>query len=101
MSITIFKMTRKAFGESEAIAKGEFAKDYQFLIQDEIRSYDWSKEYCNLHPLVVYYLGPDGSLQHDSLSFISDDSNHDTSFLYQVQTMFVDYLKVNHPHIKD
>ena len=34
------------------------AKNYQFLIQGKIQSYHWSKEYCKLHPLVVYYLGP-------------------------------------------
>ena len=34
-------------------------------------------------------------LQHDSLCFRSDDSNHYTSFSYQVQTMLVYYLKAN------
>ena len=59
----------------------------------------YSKEYCKLHPLVVYYLGPDGSLQHDSLCFSSDDNSYYTSFLYQVQTILVYSLKANHPHI--
>ena len=59
----------------------------------------WSFQWPSF-PLVVNYLGPDGSLQHDSLCFISDDSNHYTSFLYQVQTILVDYLKANHPNIK-
>ena len=76
------------------------AKNYQFLIQEEIQSYHWSKEYCKLHPLVVYYLGLGGSLQHDSLCFIPDDNIHYTSFLYQVQTILVDYLKPSHPHMK-
>ena len=39
-------MTKKTFGENEAIFIEDFAKDYQFLIQDDIQS----------------YLGPDGSL---------------------------------------
>ena len=52
-----------------------------------------------LHPLVLYYLGPDSSLQHDSLCFSSDDNNHYTSFLYQAQTILVYYLKANHLHI--
>ena len=69
-------------------------------MQDEIQSHHWIKENCKLHPLVVYNLGPDGSLQRDSLRFISDGGNHDTSFLCQVQTMLLDYLKVNHPHRK-
>ena len=59
--------------------------------------YHWNKEYSKLHPLVVYYLRPDGSLQHDSLCFRSDDNNWNssdyTSFLYQ--TMLVYYLKTS------
>ena len=31
--------------------------------------------------------------------FSSDGNNHYTSFLYQVQTMLVYYLKADHPHI--
>ena len=42
---------------------------------------------------------PDGNLQHYSLCFSSDDNNHYTSFLYQIQTMLVYYLKANHPLI--
>ena len=49
--------------------------------------------------MVLYYLGPDGTLQFNSLCFSSDDNIHYISFLYQVQTMLVHYLKVNHPHI--
>ena len=56
MSSTISKMTKETFGVNEAIAIGDFAKDYQFLIQDEVQSYHWSKEYGKLHPLVLYYL---------------------------------------------
>ena len=37
-----------------------------------------------------------GSLQQDSLCFSSDDNNHYTSFLYQVQIMLVYYLKADH-----
>ena len=79
MTSTISKMTKEIFGENEAFVIGDFAKDYQFLIQDDIQSYHWSKEYCKLHPLVVYYLVVN---------------------LSQVQTMLVDYLKANRPHIK-
>ena len=94
------KIKKKTLGENEAIVKN-FAEHYQFLIQDEIQSHHWNEEYCNLHPLVVYYLGPDGSLQHDSLRFTSDDNNHDTSFVCQVQTVLADYLKANDLNIKN
>ena len=47
----------------------------------------------------MYYLGPDGKLQHDSMFFNSDDSNSYTSFLYQIQAMLAYYLEANQPHI--
>ena len=40
----------------------------------------WSKEYCTLHSLVVYFIDGDGNIQHNSLCFISDNNNHDTIF---------------------
>ena len=79
------------------IVLGDFAENYQFLVQDEIQSYHWSKEYCTLHPLVVYFIDGDGNIQHNSLCFISDDNNHDTNFVYKIQTILVDYLKENLP----
>ena len=50
--------------------------------------------------MVIYYLGPDGSLQHHSLCFSSDDNNRYTSFLYQVQTMLLYDLKAIHARVK-
>ena len=37
------------------IVLGDFAENYQFLVQ-EIQSYHWSKEYCTLDPLVYILL---------------------------------------------
>ena len=82
---------------NEVIVLGNFAENYQFLVQDEIQSYHSSKEYCTLHPLVVYFIVDDGNIQHNSLCFISDDNHHDTSFAYKIQTILVDYLKENLP----
>ena len=47
------------------------AKNYQFLIQYEIQSYHWIKEYYKLYPLVLYFLRPDSSFQHYSPCFCS------------------------------
>ena len=78
------------------IVLGDFAETYQFLVQDEIQSYHWSKEYCTLQPLVVYFID-DGNIQHNSLCFISDNNHHDTNFVYKIQTILVDCLKENLP----
>ena len=93
------KSKKESLGKNEALVMGEFAENYQFLIQDEIQSYHWGKEYCTLHPLVIYYRNEESHLQHLSLCFISDGNTNDTSFVCQIQTMMVDYLKETLPHI--
>ena len=86
--------------ENEVLVLCDFAENYQYLIQDEIQSFHWSKEYCTLHPVVVYYCDVDGALKHQSLCFISDDNTHDTAFVYQVQKMTIDFIRALLPHIK-
>ena len=44
---------------NEVIVLGDFAENYHFLVQDEIQSYHWSKEYCTPHPLIVYFIDSD------------------------------------------
>ena len=63
----------------------------------EIQSYHWIKECCTPLPLVIHYIDSDGNIQHNSLCFISDDYNHNTNFVYKIQTILVDYLKENLP----
>ena len=54
----------------EVIVLGDFAENFQFLIQDEIQSYHWSKQYCTLHPVVIYFVDSDGQLQHKSFLYL-------------------------------
>ena len=68
-------------------------------MQDEIQIYHWSKEYCKLHPLVVYFIDSDGDIQRNSLCIISDDNNNNTHFVYKTQIILVDYLKENLPNV--
>ena len=90
---------KESLKANEVIVLRDFAENYQFLVQDEIQSYHWSKEYCTLHPLVVYFIDGDGNIKHNSLYFISDYNNHDTNFVYKIQTILVDHLKENLPII--
>ena len=46
---------KQSLRSEEALVLGDFAENYQFLIQDKIQSYHWSKEYCMLHSVVVYF----------------------------------------------
>ena len=77
------------------IVLGDFAENCQSLVQDENQSYHWCKEYCTLHPLVVYFIDGNGNIQHNSLCFISDDNNHNTNFVHKIQTILVDYFQEN------
>ena len=88
---------KESLKANEVNVLGDFAENYKFLVQDEIQSYQWSKEYCTLHPLIVYFIDSDGNIQHNSLCFISDGNNYDTNFVYKIQTILVDYLKENLP----
>ena len=88
---------KESLKANEVIVLGDFAENYQFLVQDEIQSYHWSKEYCTLHPLAVHFIDCDGNIQHNSLCFTLDDSNHDKNFVYKTQTNLVDYLNENLP----
>ena len=72
-------------------------KNYHLLIQEETQSYHWGKEHWKLHPLEVYYLWPDGSLQHDSAFYFWWQQPIYILFLFHVQTMLGDYFKANHP----
>ena len=74
---------------------GVFTKNYQFLIQDEIKNIVeriWSKE-CTFHSVPIYYREVDDQLKHYCLCIIFDDSLHDTSFVYQMQKTLVQNLK--------
>ena len=75
---------KESLKANEVIVLGDFTENYQFLMQDEIQSYYCSKEYCTLHPLLVYFIDGDGNIQHNFLCFISDNNNHNTNFVYKI-----------------
>ena len=93
------KLEKESLGTNEVMVLEDFAENYQYLIQDEIQSFHWSKEYCTLHHLAIYYKGADRNLQHYSIYFISDDNTHNTSFDYKIQTLLVKFLKQRLPNV--
>ena len=78
----------------------DFAENYKYVIQDEIQAFHWNNQQCTLHPVVCYYRDETSSVKAASLCFISDDNDHDTCFVYNVQNQVTDYLKANLPNIK-
>ena len=101
MSPDFLRAKKESLKANEVIVLGDFAESCQFLVQDEIQSCHWSKEYCTLHPLVVYFIDGDGNIQHNFLCFISDDNSHNTNVVYKIQTILVDYLKENLPIVDE
>ena len=49
------KASKKGITEKTALVLGDFAENYTFDVQDELQSYHWSRPYCTLHPVVLYY----------------------------------------------
>ena len=52
-------MKKESLLPNKAIVLGDFTENYQFIVQDEFQSFHWSKEYCTLHPVLVYFLDDD------------------------------------------
>ena len=83
----------------KVVAQLDFAENFQYVIQDEIQSYHWTKEYCTVHPAVLH-MKKDGTVVTVSLCFISDDLSHDTSFVWALQRKLADYVHQNFSHVK-
>ena len=94
------KKLKTELRDDECIVLGDFAENYEFVIQDEIQSYHWAKDSCTLHPIVVYFKAQgEEDIQHKSFCYMSDDRIHDTCFVYQIQKLLTEYIKVNLPAI--
>ena len=95
---TYFKHRKETLKSNECLILADFAENYHFIIQDEIQSCHWSKESCTLHPICIYILC-NGTIQPLSLCFISDDLEHDTAFVYYLQSILCNYLQVTYPQL--
>ena len=93
------KQQKTNLNNTSCIILLDFAENYHFVVQDEIQGYHWNKDQCTLHPVVIYYKGNDGALLHDSLCFLSDDLEHDTSFVHELQRITAFYIKETMPAI--
>ena len=71
----------------------ELAEKYSSVIQDEVQGYHWNKSQCSFHPVVLYHCS-ENSLVTTSLCILSDDLDHDASFVYNVTEAIVGHIKV-------
>ena len=79
---------------TEVIVLGDFAENYQFVVQDEIQSFHWNKTQATLHPIVVYYKS-NGELKCDSICFIYDDLVHECRHDISCDEITVEHVKLN------
>ena len=92
------KCRKELLGENAEIVLLDFAENYQFVIQDKIQSFHWSEEYCTVHPVVVYF--KQNHRFKKSFCFLSDDVEHDTSFVWKLQKKLTEYTRNNFLNIK-
>ena len=89
---------KEEIGPDTVIAIGDFTENYIFAVQDEVQSFHWSKQYCTLHSVVLYYK-EDDKLQHRSFCFLSDDLEHDTYFVNEIQEKLTWYIRQDLPDV--
>ena len=76
-------MTQKENLDSDTcIIKTDFAENYQYVLEDEIQSFHWKNNQCNIQPGVIFYKNVLNVLQEKSFGFISEDLKYDTAFVY-------------------
>ena len=86
------KKCKEELQQDDCIILLDFAENLKFVIQDEIQSYHWHQQTCSLHPVVIYYKR-NNILCDKSLCIVSDDLDHDTSFVYKVMSVTISFLK--------
>ena len=69
-------------------------------MQDAVQGWYFSKEQCTLHPIVVYYKNSEGKLENMNLAFMSDDTTHDTCFVYDLQNLLCQHISMVLPSVK-
>ena len=90
------KKLKSETDNSTALFLGDFAKNYQFVIQDEVQGFYWNNSQCTLNPVVTYYQKND-ELKNISYCVISDDRKPDVASVYEVQKSVLADLKCKLP----
>lgn len=93
-----FKRLKENPPPNTAIVVMDFSENYSYVIQNEIQSYHWNRGGCTLHPVGIFLRNKENVLISNHC-FISDDLEHDTSFVNYVQREITKWLAINHPEI--
>ena len=93
------KQKKEEVTETECVILLDFAENYHYVVQGEIQGYDWNKDQCTMHPVVIYFK-KNCVLHHISLYIISDDREHDTCFVHELERTVMIYIKEKLSQIK-
>ena len=65
-----------------------------------MQGYHWNKDQCTLHLVVIYYRNQQNQLVHKSICILSEDLDHDTSFVHELQRLVCNFIQETLPPIK-
>ena len=92
------KNCKENLNQNECLILGDFAENYQYVVQDEVQSYHWSKSQCSLITVVLYFI-EEKLLKHKSFCYLSEGVDNDTGFIYKIQEDITRYIKENLPDV--
>ena len=72
-----FKEKKESLGPNQCVIIMDFAENYTFIVQNAVQSFHWNNAQATIHPFVIYYKNGNGTLEHQSLAYISDEVRHD------------------------
>lgn len=98
---SLFLRERKEnLNHNSMLLLGDFAENYNFMIQDEVQGFHWNNLQCTLHPVVVYFKDIEGEVKSKSYCVISDEMQHNTVFVYALQKDILGKVKTSFPQIQ-
>ncbi|XP_013401704.1 uncharacterized protein LOC106167464 [Lingula anatina] len=73
------KVLKQNLPNNEVFIHMDFAQNYSCKTAEEIQSAYWNSSQVTLHPIVIYFRGSDGSLEHRSYVAVSNTLVHASS----------------------
>ena len=80
--------TKMSLKHDECIVIGDFAENYNFLVQDAVQAFHWDNTQATLHPFMCYYKGNENKIENLSAVVISNCMKHNaiTFYLFKKNT---------------
>ena len=84
--------------QSESLQPGkliiifDFAENYSFVLQDEVRGFHWNNSQATVHPFVIYNKN-DSELTHLNFVVISDALSHNSVAVHAFQRSLFQFLR--------